>query len=55
MREYLQRKRLASLGMTSDLGKFPAWKIDAFYRLDIEFDELIKKKAERDAKKRRKR
>lgn len=45
MREYLDRRRLSKLGLTSDLGSLPAWKVDALIYIDGKFDELLEKKA----------
>lgn len=41
--EFIERKRLAKLGLTSDLGRMPAWKCDAFLVIDGKLDDLAAK------------
>lgn len=38
--EYLERKRLAALGLTSRLDALPAWKVDALLVVDAKAEEL---------------
>ena len=53
--EYFKRKALAEIGLTTDLGKLPAWKAEAFYVLAkkigehqaAEHDKLAKKRGKR--------
>jgi hypothetical protein len=51
LREYLDRRRLKRLGFVSDLGKLPAWKVDALIYIDSKFDELLEKKAKQNGRK----
>ena len=37
--EYLKRKALSEIGMTSDLGTLPAWKVNAFYAISQRVSE----------------
>jgi len=39
------------MGFTTDLGRFPAWKIQAFITLDAEFVRLQEEKDKRDRQK----
>jgi hypothetical protein len=38
--EYIQRKRLASLGYSSRLSDLPAWKAEAFILIDSQIDKI---------------
>lgn len=38
--EYVERKRLASLGFTSSLSHLDSWKADAFVFIDSQIDKL---------------
>lgn len=55
VREYLTRKRMATLGFTTDISKVPAWKIDALMIIDSEMDKIVSDKSERESKTRGKR
>jgi hypothetical protein len=47
--EFVERKRLAELGFTTDLGKMPSWKTDAFIVISLEQDRA-KAEAEQKAR-----
>jgi len=51
IKEYIQRKRLASLGLISDLKSIPAYKVDALIYIDSEFERLANEKAKKAGKK----
>jgi len=43
--EYIQRKRLAKLGFTTDLEQLDTWTAEAFILIDHEIDVLQDKKS----------
>lgn len=51
--EYLQRKAMAEIGLTSDLGRLPAWKVDAFYAIAGRVSDYQAKERERQSRKKR--
>ena len=51
IKEYIQRKRLSSLGLFSDLKRLPAYKVDALIYIDSEFERLANEKAKKAGKK----
>lgn len=44
--EYIDRQRLAKIGITSPLGEMPAFKVEAFLVIAQKIEELRKQKAE---------
>jgi hypothetical protein len=51
IKEYTQRKRLAGLGLFSDLNRLPAYKVDVLIYIDSEFERLANEKAKKAGKK----
>lgn len=50
--EYLERKRLAKLGITTSTSEISAFKSDTLLLIDAEFDRLREADSKRKAKKR---
>ena len=48
--EFLERKRLAVLGLQTDLGSLSAFKADCFLVVDSEFEQLRAEDAKRESK-----
>jgi len=53
--EYIQRQRLAKIGITSLARDLPAWKGDAFVLISDEFDKLTEKELQKNRAKAKRR